>query len=209
MYDGSDTVILFEELAYQDVLPVAWRPLPDQIDPDLAASYTASNVRVLQACTALQEQGQVEKADENSPHAAGFPAPGAEDQPAARRGGAHPRREPAPAAFGGDSLQCARRHVSGGGAAAPARGSRLGRDLSARVRGGAAAAHRARGQRVAGGGGEGALPAAGGSGFGSAREAGLSPAPPSGGRQSAAASSRLQAGAKEPSVRESPQSPGG
>ena len=72
MYDGSDTVILFEELAYQDVLPVAWRPLPDQIDPDLAASYTASNVRVLQACTALQEQGQVEKVDENSPHAQDF-----------------------------------------------------------------------------------------------------------------------------------------
>jgi hypothetical protein len=70
MYDGSDTVILFEELAYQDILPVAWRPLGDQLDPDLAASYMASNVRVLQACTALQEQGQVEKNDENSPHAA-------------------------------------------------------------------------------------------------------------------------------------------
>jgi hypothetical protein len=66
-YDGSDTVILFEELAYQDVLPVAWRPLPDQIDPDLAASYSASNVRVLQASTALQEQGQTEK-DDNSTH---------------------------------------------------------------------------------------------------------------------------------------------
>lgn len=72
MYDGSDTVILFEELAYQDVLPVAWRPLGDQIDPDLAASYTSSNVRVLQACTALQEQGQVEKSDENAPYAADF-----------------------------------------------------------------------------------------------------------------------------------------
>src|SRR5688500_3984312 len=69
MYDGSDTVILFEELAYQDVLPVAWRPLSDQIDPDLAASYAASNVRVLQASTALQEQGQTDKGDENSPHA--------------------------------------------------------------------------------------------------------------------------------------------
>ncbi len=66
MYDGSDTVILFEELAYQDILPVAWRPLPDQIDPDLAASYGASNVRVLQASTALQEQGPTDKADENS-----------------------------------------------------------------------------------------------------------------------------------------------
>jgi hypothetical protein len=71
-YDGSDTVILFEELAYQDVLPVAWRPLGDQIDPDLVASYSASNVRVLQACTALQEQGQVEKPDNDAPHAADF-----------------------------------------------------------------------------------------------------------------------------------------
>jgi hypothetical protein len=70
MYDGSDTVILYEELAYQDVLPVLWRPLPDEIDPDLAASYTASNVRVLQATTALQEHGSMEKADENSPNAA-------------------------------------------------------------------------------------------------------------------------------------------
>jgi len=69
MYDGSDTIILFEELAYQDVLPVAWRPLPDQIDPDVASSYAASNVRVLQASTALQEQGQTEPRDENSPHA--------------------------------------------------------------------------------------------------------------------------------------------
>jgi hypothetical protein len=69
MYDGSDTIILFEELAYQDVLPVAWRPLPDQIDPDLAASYAASNVRVLQASTALQEQGQTDKGGEDSPHA--------------------------------------------------------------------------------------------------------------------------------------------
>ena len=72
MYDGSDTVILFEELAYHDILPVVWRPLGDQIDPEIVQSYMASNVRVLQACTALQEQGQVEKVDENNPHAADF-----------------------------------------------------------------------------------------------------------------------------------------
>ncbi len=70
MYDGSDTVILFEELAYHDILPVAWRALGDQIDSELTASYMASNVRVLQACTALQEQGPIEKPDENAPHAA-------------------------------------------------------------------------------------------------------------------------------------------
>jgi hypothetical protein len=70
MYDGSDTVILFEELAYHDILPVAWRPLPDEIDPELAASYASTNARVLQAAAALQEQGQLDKLDENSPHAA-------------------------------------------------------------------------------------------------------------------------------------------
>ena len=70
MYDGSDTIILFEELAYQDVLPVAWRPLPDELDPDLAAAYTDGNIRVLQACAALEEHSTGEKPEENSPHAA-------------------------------------------------------------------------------------------------------------------------------------------
>lgn len=37
MYDGSDTIVLYEELAYQDVLPIAWRPLPDSLDADLSA----------------------------------------------------------------------------------------------------------------------------------------------------------------------------
>jgi hypothetical protein len=70
MYDGSDTIILFEELAYQDVLPVAWRPLPDEMDPDLATSFAASNLRVLQACAALEEHSKGEKPEENSPHSA-------------------------------------------------------------------------------------------------------------------------------------------
>jgi len=70
MYDGSDTIILFEELAYQDVLPVAWRPLPDELDADLTASFSISNIRVLQACAALEEHSKGEKPEENSPHSA-------------------------------------------------------------------------------------------------------------------------------------------
>ncbi len=69
-YDGSDTIILYEELAYEDVLPVAWRPLADEPDSDMAAAYTNSNLRVLQACAALEEHSTGEKPEENSPHSA-------------------------------------------------------------------------------------------------------------------------------------------
>ena len=70
MYDGSDTIVLYEELAYQDMLPVAWRPLPDTLDADLSATFSDANVRVLQSCAAIEEHGHIEKPDENAPHAA-------------------------------------------------------------------------------------------------------------------------------------------
>jgi hypothetical protein len=70
MYEGIDTVVLYEELAYEDVLPVNWRRLPEPFDPALAGSFAARNLRVLQALSALEEHGKIEKADENSPHAA-------------------------------------------------------------------------------------------------------------------------------------------
>ena len=70
MYDGSDTIILYEELAYQDVLPMAWRRLPDELDADLVASFTDTNIRVLQACAALEEHSTGEKQDDTSPHSA-------------------------------------------------------------------------------------------------------------------------------------------
>jgi hypothetical protein len=70
MYEGVDTVVLQNELAYEDVLAVGWRPLVRA--PDLAAvtSMADSNVRVLQVCAAIEEQGSVEKKDEKSPHSA-------------------------------------------------------------------------------------------------------------------------------------------
>jgi hypothetical protein len=70
MYEGLDTVILYEELAYEDVLPVAWRALPEPFDPAIVGSFADRNLRVLQAVSALDEHGQIEKPDENAPHAA-------------------------------------------------------------------------------------------------------------------------------------------
>lgn len=70
MYEGLDTIVLYEELAYEGVLPVAWKRLPEPFDPTVIGSYADRNLRVLQALSALEEHGQIEKADENAPHAA-------------------------------------------------------------------------------------------------------------------------------------------
>jgi hypothetical protein len=71
MFDGTDTVVLYDELAYEDVLPFAWRPLPHEPSPEVMASLAERNLRVLQFCAALEEHGPVrEKVDETAPHAA-------------------------------------------------------------------------------------------------------------------------------------------
>ncbi len=70
MFDGADTVVLYEELAFQDVLPVLWRPSLTAPDADTAASLAERNLQVLQAWDAMEEHGPVEKTDENSPYAA-------------------------------------------------------------------------------------------------------------------------------------------
>ncbi|RYG66684.1 hypothetical protein EON77_17210 [bacterium] len=70
MYDGVDTIILHDELAYQDTLPVAWKPLHTPLDPLTIASLTDRNVKTLQVCAAIEEAGPVDKQDEKSPHAA-------------------------------------------------------------------------------------------------------------------------------------------
>lgn len=70
MYEGVDTVILNNELAYQDLLPVAFTPLAKS--PDLAAATAMAdrNVRILQVCAALEEQAVTEKKDESAAHVA-------------------------------------------------------------------------------------------------------------------------------------------
>jgi hypothetical protein len=68
MYEGIDTVVLYEELAYEDVLPVAWKRIPEPFDPSIFSSYQDRNLRVLQSLAALEEHGKLEKPDENAPH---------------------------------------------------------------------------------------------------------------------------------------------
>jgi len=70
MYEGVDTVVLYEELAYQDIVPLAWKAMLTPLTLEQQGQIADRNLRLLQACTALEEHGQVEKADENSPHSA-------------------------------------------------------------------------------------------------------------------------------------------
>jgi hypothetical protein len=70
MYEGVDTVVLHDELAYQDILPVAWRPQAKSLDFIAIASLNDRNVKTLQVCSAIEEHGSVDKQDDKSPHAA-------------------------------------------------------------------------------------------------------------------------------------------
>jgi atypical PilZ domain-containing cyclic di-GMP receptor len=70
MFDGADTIVLYDELALQEVLPLLWRALPQPVDRDTAAGYMERNARLLQAREAMDQLGPVEKQDENSPHSA-------------------------------------------------------------------------------------------------------------------------------------------
>jgi Atypical PilZ domain, cyclic di-GMP receptor len=71
MYDGADTVVLYEELAFQDVLPVLWRPLTNSADREIAAGFDERNLRLLQAWDAMEEHVPAEKQkSEDAPYAA-------------------------------------------------------------------------------------------------------------------------------------------
>ena len=70
MYDGADTVVLYEELAFQDVLPLLWRPMATAIDRELTASFDERNLRLLQAWEAMDEHVPLEKQKvEDAPYA--------------------------------------------------------------------------------------------------------------------------------------------
>jgi hypothetical protein len=61
MYEGVDTVILNNELAYEDLLPVAFKSLARPLDAAAAAAMADRNVRVLQVCATIEEQGALER----------------------------------------------------------------------------------------------------------------------------------------------------
>jgi len=71
VYEGTDTVILYDELAYEDVLPVSWIPAVEPFDAATASRYDEPNLRLLQACATLDEQpANRDKLDDGSPLAA-------------------------------------------------------------------------------------------------------------------------------------------
>ena len=70
MFDGRDTIVLYDKLAYEELLPVLWRPLGEPVSDMSAQQLAESNLRVLQACDALEEHGKTEKPDDESPHSA-------------------------------------------------------------------------------------------------------------------------------------------
>jgi atypical PilZ domain-containing cyclic di-GMP receptor len=70
MFDGRDTIVMFDKIAYEDLLPARWRPLAQTVSDLQAQQLAERNLRVLQACDALEEQGRLEKADDQSPHSA-------------------------------------------------------------------------------------------------------------------------------------------
>lgn len=72
MPDNADTVVLFEELAVQDALPVLWRATAAPPDPQTLAGLCERNFQVLQALDALEDHALIDLADESSPLAAEF-----------------------------------------------------------------------------------------------------------------------------------------
>lgn len=70
MYEGIDTIVLYDELAYEDIAPVQWLPLAKDAAASAMATYHERNIRVLQSLIALEQSGQLEKAAEDNPQAA-------------------------------------------------------------------------------------------------------------------------------------------
>jgi hypothetical protein len=68
MYEGVDTVILNNELAYEDVLPVSFKPLSRPLDAAAITALGDRNVRLLQVCAVIEEQGAMERKDDTAAH---------------------------------------------------------------------------------------------------------------------------------------------
>ncbi|HTP39000.1 MAG TPA: PilZ domain-containing protein [Steroidobacteraceae bacterium] len=69
-YEGIDTVVLNDELACHDVLPVSWQALDTLPAPFRLAGIDESNTLLLQACVAMEEHPMRDKNEELGPLAA-------------------------------------------------------------------------------------------------------------------------------------------
>jgi len=67
MYEGVDTVVLQNELAYHDVLPVVWESLERPPDAFRLASLEEANLLLLRACVAVEEYPARDKHEDLHP----------------------------------------------------------------------------------------------------------------------------------------------
>jgi hypothetical protein len=67
MYEGVDTVVLYDELAYHDVLPVQWQALSRPLDRFELLGLEESNLLLLQACIAVEEHPPRDKTEDLGP----------------------------------------------------------------------------------------------------------------------------------------------
>jgi hypothetical protein len=70
MFEGADTVVLYDELAYEDLLPVQWQPLPRPLERFALIGLEESNALLLQACIAVEEHPVRETSEQLEPRAA-------------------------------------------------------------------------------------------------------------------------------------------
>ena len=69
-FEGVDTVVLHNELAYRDVLPVGFEPIEGKPDAFRFAGIEESNLLLLQACVAVEELPTRDKGEDPHPLAA-------------------------------------------------------------------------------------------------------------------------------------------
>jgi hypothetical protein len=67
MYEGIDTVVLFEELAYEEAIPVRWLAYDEPLSESMRRSFYERNLKLLQTSVLLDEHVQADKQDERSP----------------------------------------------------------------------------------------------------------------------------------------------
>lgn len=67
MYEGVDTVVLYDELAYQDVLPVQWQPSSRARDRFELSGLEEANLLLLQAAVAMEEHPARDKNEDLGP----------------------------------------------------------------------------------------------------------------------------------------------
>ena len=67
MFEGVDTVVLHNELAYHDTLPVVWEPLIHPLDAFRSGAMEEANILLLRTCLAIEEHPLRDKNEDLHP----------------------------------------------------------------------------------------------------------------------------------------------